>query len=396
MTRRSGSVPDLSLVQEGVQDQEQRRNSPSQLQPLRATTFDELYYKHIGFRGGHHHPSHRHGGRRARRSREYDSDTGYRSDRDVYVKSHHGKDSPRGGAASSEILSVRSQPAPYNHHRRHSHGHGNTRGKGREGYASDIGPYSTPVGAGMGSRFPTANAAAAAFQQNKNRNALASVENYHESDSDHLFQQPSSQAISSSSPSLAWACQHNGSHQPGSNDYDYHYHSKPYVRRTTDSQNISNSHERIPVSVPSQDYHGYCHNTSNNQNQQSTPLSHQQHSGLVRSQQSFPLTEQTQIQSQRQADSNNVYGVLRPPVAPKPKLNNSLHNSATTNKGSSSPVPPSPGFHNESFMDQSTPVGAGNPSTSLGATTSLKDNRDANMYSLMEGNPQNQNLVSEK
>ncbi|RUS74107.1 hypothetical protein EGW08_018138 [Elysia chlorotica] len=372
LTWKSGSVPDLSLIQDGAQGPEQRRNS-SQHQPMTAYTFDELYYKHIGFRGSHHPPSHRQAGRRARRSREYDSDTGYRSDRDVYVRSHHGRDSSRGGGASSEILSVRSQPVPYNHHRRHSHGHGSSKGRAKEGYASDIGPYSTPVDAGMGSRFPTANAAAAAFQQNKNRSTHA-IENPHNSDSDHRFQQPSS-----SSPSLAWASQNNGSH------------SRPYVRRTTEPQNVSNSHERLPVSASSQDYHGHSHDTDSNQNQQSTSLPHQQHSGFVRSLH-HPHTDQTQ--SQRQTDSNNVYGVLRPPpVAPKPKLNNSLL-SSTINRGTDSPVPPSPGFHSDSFMDQSTPLGPGNPNTSMRAANSPKDTRETSMYALMEGNPQNQNFPS--
>ncbi|GFR86841.1 leucine-rich repeat-containing protein 7 [Elysia marginata] len=395
LTRRSGSVPDLSLMQDGAQG-ESRANGSSHHQPLRATTFDELYYKHIGFRGGHHHPSHRQGGRRARRSQEYDSDTGYRSDRDVYVRSHHGRDSPRGGAASSEILSVRSQPAPHSHHRRHSHGHLSSRGKGREGYASDIGPYSTPVGAGLASLFPTANAAAAAFQQNKTRNAGAASDNPHGSNS-NLFQQPSSQPLSSSSPSVARSSlraqspsQPHGSHQPGKTDYDYHYHPKPYVRRTTEPPQVSHSRDRIPVSVSNQDYNMHYKNDNGNQSLQSTTV-HQQHSNYGHNQQSLAYTEQ----SQRQPDSNNVYGVIRPPpVAPKPKLRPSLPNSATTNGGNSSPVPPSPGFHSDSFMDQSTPIGPGNPSASQAALNSPRDARDTGMYPLMEGNLQNQNFPS--
>ena len=403
MTRKSGSVPDLSLTQEGTQDQESKGSGSAQYQPMRATTFDELYYKHIGFRGGHHHhPSHRQGGRRARRSREYDSDTGCKSDRDVYVRSHRGRDSPRAGGASSEILSVRSQPNPHNHHRRHSHGHGGSRGKGKEGYASDVGPYSSPAGAGLGSLFPTANAAAAAFQQNKTRSGLVAGQSPHGSNSDLLFQQPGSQAMSSSSPSGARStlrtqspASQTGPHQPGSKDYGYH-HPQPYVRRTSEPQNMSHINDRIPVSASNQDYQSYYHNNSNSHNQQATPSSHQQHSGFEPGPQSLPQAEQTQIQPRRQLDSGNMNGVIRPPVAPKPKLNSSLPNGTSSNRGNNSPVLPSPGFHSESFVDQSTPTGTGNPGSVQGALNSPRDARDTDLYTLMEGNRQNQNLVSRR
>lgn len=416
LTRRSGSVPDLSWMQDGTQG-DLRGNNSSLHQPLRAATFDELYYKHIGFRGGHHHPSHRQGGRRARRSREYDSDTGYRSDRDIYVRSHYGRDSPRGGTASSEILSVRSQPAPHGHHRRHSHGHLGSRGRGKEGYASDIGPYtSTPSGPGLGSLFPTANAAAAAFQQNKTLTSLgAGGENPHGSNSDLLFPQANPHPLSSSSPSLARgsdmmrtqspAQPHGSSHQQGSNnDNNYHYHAQPYVRRTTEPSQMSHIPEnRIPVSVSNQDYHSaYLYNNDNNNfHQQSSTIcphppqhSHPDFGHSNQQSYSHPFGEQAQINSQRHADPNNVYGVMRPPVAPKPKLKPNISNNVI-GRGSNSPVPPSPIFHSDSFMDQSTPTEAGNGKAVQRTLNSPRDGRaEANMYTLMDGNTQNQSILS--
>lgn len=114
-------------------------------------TYEDLYQKQLLQK--HHSQS-----RRSRRMREYDSDTGYRSDRDVqFFRRHSGNDYKDGGGGGSgsrerDDLSVKSQPTmskTHNHHHSSQHQH---RRHGREGgYTSDLEPYAGR-GRGWGNR----------------------------------------------------------------------------------------------------------------------------------------------------------------------------------------------------------------------------------------------------
>lgn len=122
-------------------------------------TFNDIYCKQ---------PISQHKRRRPRRIREYNSDTDYRSDIELTHFRQEGKDDSSQGA-NSEILSVRSQPLPhlYYHHYKNS-------GRWREttGWASDVETYNRGGGS-----FPTANAAAAAFQRNYQQLNHSSLQN---------------------------------------------------------------------------------------------------------------------------------------------------------------------------------------------------------------------------
>lgn len=116
---RRKSAPNLFSAGDGSETE--------QKQPF---TYEDLYQKQLL---SHHHHHHHHG-RRTRRMREYDSDTGYRSEQDFTRFQRQTSDDSRPG--HSDTLSVRSQPTMSRSRRRH----------GREaGYASDLEAY-----AGMG------------------------------------------------------------------------------------------------------------------------------------------------------------------------------------------------------------------------------------------------------
>lgn len=112
MTGRRKSTPNLFSF-EGQGSESEPKRTPS-------FTYEDLYHKQL-LQKHHHH------GRRSRRMREYDSDTGYRSDRELqqFHRQYY-----RDGR---DDLSVRSQPTMSRPHRR---------GHGREGgYASDLEVY---------------------------------------------------------------------------------------------------------------------------------------------------------------------------------------------------------------------------------------------------------------
>ena len=129
VTGRRKSTPNLFSF-EGQGSESEPKRSPS-------FTYEDLYQKQL-LQKHHHH------GRRSRRMREYDSDTGYRSDREMqHFHSQYAKD-------GRDDLSVRSQPTMSRPHRR-SHG--------REGgYASDLEVYAGR-GRGWGGRDGGSNVA---------------------------------------------------------------------------------------------------------------------------------------------------------------------------------------------------------------------------------------------
>lgn len=146
LSRNSGSVPDLTSGG-GKEAATVATDLAKSAVPALSVNSD-LYYKQIVYR---------HKGRRSRRMRDYDSDTGYRSEGDSIRFRHEVKGKSSRGT-SSEVLSVQSQPLP---HRYYHHLQNSGRGKEGLGYVSDI------EARGAGSSFPTANAAAAAFQRKK-------------------------------------------------------------------------------------------------------------------------------------------------------------------------------------------------------------------------------------
>jgi hypothetical protein len=93
-------------------------------------TYEDLYQKQLLQK----HHSH---GRRSRRYREYDSDTGYRSDREMqyFRRQFSGRDYE--GARDRDDLSVRSQPLMSRSHHHHHH----RRSREGGGYASDLEAY---------------------------------------------------------------------------------------------------------------------------------------------------------------------------------------------------------------------------------------------------------------
>ncbi|XP_070194314.1 leucine-rich repeat-containing protein 7-like isoform X2 [Littorina saxatilis] len=113
VTGRRKSTPNLFSFEEGQGSEVTPKQMPS-------FTYEDLYQKQL-LNKHHHH------GRRSRRMREYDSDTGYRSDREMqqFQRQYSGE--------GRDDMSVRSQPTMSRSHRR-SHG--------REGgYASDLEAY---------------------------------------------------------------------------------------------------------------------------------------------------------------------------------------------------------------------------------------------------------------
>nr|KAG5714135.1 hypothetical protein BaRGS_020463 [Batillaria attramentaria] len=126
LSGRRKSAPNLFAPEDQGSEAEQQRH---------AFTYEDLYQKQLLHQ--HHH---RHG-RRSRRMREYDSDTGYRSDQDYLRFQRRFNDDDRHG--HSDSMSVRSQPTMSRPRRG---------ARGREaGYASDLEVYAG-MGRGVGGR----------------------------------------------------------------------------------------------------------------------------------------------------------------------------------------------------------------------------------------------------
>ncbi|XP_076440955.1 uncharacterized protein LOC143280209 isoform X2 [Babylonia areolata] len=126
---RRKSTPNLATV-DGQELEQTVQRRPSY-------TYEDLYHKQLVHKHHHHH------GRRSRRMREYDSDTGYKSDHDM--QSFYRQYS----SDAKDNLSVRSQPS-MSRSRRH--------GSRREGgYASDLESYAGRGGGrwGGGASTPT-------------------------------------------------------------------------------------------------------------------------------------------------------------------------------------------------------------------------------------------------
>ncbi|KAH9523504.1 hypothetical protein Btru_040175 [Bulinus truncatus] len=369
IARRSGSVPDLS----GSKGKEGYSAGASVTLPAAATNYEDLYYKQI---------VHRHRGQIPRRMREYDSDTGYRSDKEVRYRD--ADDNNRG--ANSEVLSVRSQPLPSHHH------HLIRRRKDGAGYASDLEAYGA-----AGSSFPTANAAAAAYQQKlghqtpilKNQSVPTTPQ--------------SSRNFRPHSPSRSEP-RHSGSHR--------NYSHQSHFRRT------SNPNEMIPSS--NKEYlrfgkHNVSHDSnstvSNDELYKHLPGNEYYPAANVKTVSSNErlINEDSYISSQPQLNTQQInsgepskiqlttgpliqtpmgpgpppQSLTGPPVAPKPSLG-SMSGSNQSLQHAPSPSPPV--FSKDNFLDQSTPVTNQTHFFSSGTTNNQisRERRGSNLYTVME------------
>ncbi|CAL1540851.1 unnamed protein product [Lymnaea stagnalis] len=376
IARRSGSVPDLTTPK--------GRDGTSSSKPAQGSlsTYEDLYNKQI---------VHRHRGRRARRMRDYDSDTGYRSDREIRFRLE-GDDGSRG--ANSEILSIRSQPLPYHHH-------GGRRRDGA-GYASDLEAY------GTGTLFPTANAAAAAFQQKRQPGQQpngGAPYNLNAAAPPIVTTPQSSRSFRPHSPSRSEPRQHGRSrsaHQSHyrrtSNPSDAMLTGSDFTRASnanpTHDSNSAVSNEEFYKQLPGNEYYPAANVKGNTSNERlngedyfQPPLNPQQ-LNLVGAPIQMQLNPGPQLQSPMGPGppSQNAVGPPPPPVAPKPNLG-SLSGSNQSLQHISHVMSPSPPvFHKDSFVDQSTPnLNQNSLQTTAGAASQItRDRRGNNLYTLME------------
>uniref|UniRef100_A0A2C9JVF7 PDZ domain-containing protein n=1 Tax=Biomphalaria glabrata TaxID=6526 RepID=A0A2C9JVF7_BIOGL len=365
ITKRSGSVPDLT----GSKNKEGYSAGT-----LPAANYEDLYYKQI---------VHRHRGRRSRRMREYDSDTGYRSDKEIRYRDADSR------GANSEILSVRSQPLP-SHHFHHQQ---NGRRKDGAGYASDLEAYSA-----AGSLFPTANAAAAAFQQKLGQRPSASTSN--KPDNSPAWRP--SKNIRPQSPSRSEP-RHVGSRTNSFHPSHYRRTSNPKeaipsldresVRASkhnvSHDSNSTASNDEFYKQFPGNEYYPAANVKGNNSNEKLYNddyfISGQPQTSFKDTNSGGPSKVQLKVGPQIQSPGPPSQRLLGsgPPVAPKPNLG-SLSGSNQSLQHAPSPSPPV--FSKDSFLDQSTPVS--NPAPLLGATAaaniSTRERRGSNLYTVIE------------
>ncbi|CAG5135228.1 unnamed protein product, partial [Candidula unifasciata] len=155
---RSDSVPNLtSDDSKEVKMAAKDTKTSTVSSPL---TFNDIYFKQ---------PVSQHKQRRPRRTRDYHSDTDHLSEIDLNTSEVKRSRMIPARGANSEILSVQSQPLPHLYYHQYKN---SGRWKETTGCASDVGGYS-----GGGGSFPTANAAAAAFQRKYQQFNHSSLQN---------------------------------------------------------------------------------------------------------------------------------------------------------------------------------------------------------------------------
>lgn len=369
LARRSGSVPDLTTPKS-------KENSSAKAVPS-SSTYDELYYKHIVQRGRRH----------GRRMREYDSDTGYRSDREIRFRI----DGEESRGANSEILSVRSQPLPNHHHQHHHRNHSGRRRDGA-GYASDLEAY------GSSSLYPTANAAAAAFQQKHHGSGQSSSP----AATPQLSRNFRPHSPSRSEPrNYGGRSGHHGLYRRSSNPKesgqagsDFSRINNPMALNDTHS---SASNEEFYKRLPGKEYYPADNIRGNNERlvgedyytatpQQTTSLGSQypmQISNGPQLQNPMGPGPPSQNPMGPGPPSQSQSGLGPPPaVAPKPNLNSSGGSNLSLHQASPSP----PVFHKDNFIDQSTPVVTQAPVQLANgvANQNVRDRRGSNLYTVVE------------
>ncbi|XP_005111171.2 uncharacterized protein LOC101857072 [Aplysia californica] len=402
ISRRSGSVPDLNR---GLADDETADDpeiAPTSVPAF--IPFEDLYYNQIVSRRRGH---------RSRRMRDYDSDTGYRSDREiVHFKREAGDDSSKG--ANSDVMSVRSQPLPHSYR---NHRHRRKDGSG-VGYASDLESYSAGV-------FGTANEAAAAFLQKRqqgpppsqsqqqqqcqlSQNSAQSMPFNLNRTSPSPYNTPrASRNFRPDSPSKSEPHHPNYSSRPNS-DYQLNYMRGHNVNSTFDANSTvsndefyksphgnesllkvqfrsSDSNERL--SAEEKDVQSLASVQTNNgwrpQQGSQHPNSHAQN-------QIAPGSPFHQRALNLDPSSQNRQGQnLKPTVAPKPTLQSMGGSNQSLSAPPQTPSPSTPVFQKDSFLDQSTPVTSQAPVSLNSAAvnpnlTPGRERRASGLYTVLE------------
>jgi len=382
--KRSGSVPDLNRRRK-----EETMPEPAEEPKPTSVTFEDLYSNHIVTRRKGHH--------RSRRMKDYDSDTGYRSDSHRH---HHRDQSTRDTA--SDIMSTRSMPVPHGH-RSHRH-----RRKDNPEYASDIEAYT---------KYGTANEAVEAFQKkfHKDTNSyhqqqsssLNSAQNLnHDFDNMSLRNTPTNPAqYRPSSPSKSEPRQygskrhadyHSTTHRRGSNVSSF----EPNHNNNILNNNAPVSNDEFYSDPPSKDMHHRVQllneemrgrlsgelssSDSKPPNSNYSPNLNSYAQRNINPESPYQRTKTYNISSQSLPMSQNPPGA-KPPIAAKP----SKPCLAGSNQSLSrrTPSPSSSVFQSDNFIDPGTPV---NPSalvnSSQNAIPAGRERRASGLYTLVEEN----------
>ena len=365
-----------------------------------SVTFEDIYNNQIVSRRKSH---------RSRRMKDYDSDTGYRSDRSF--RRGAAEDTSRG--ANSDVLSVRSQPLPHNHrsHRR--------RKKDANGdYASDIESYSATM-------FGTANEAAEAFQKKYYNTHLPSQLEDHQKQQYRLsfnsaknmpFHLNEPATSSPNTPRIDRNFRPNSPsksepRQPGSRRHTSEYNSNPRVGNNSLSSTVTvfdgnsslsndsrrNSHDSISHTqfdnltdkVDCDDFYSVNDSANGRKPQQNLHVRRNSYS-----------KNQSYLQTDSHDLSNHKQDLSKPPVAPKPPKPQQLGNfngSNTSLRSSQTPSPSTPVFQKDNFVDHSTPL-VSQPSEQLAGAInqSMTSGRErTSLYTVIEERGgSHRNLVS--